>query len=246
MTLTPEPTNPRRRWPRRLALTSASVVLATSGALIGISSAESGETSTVYACVDNTKGTVRIVSSTTTCARTETLRTWNVTGPAGPAGPQGTPGDPGAVPVPHQLVVGTMTVTGISGPNADGSADLRSFVEGLTIPTGDGGSGGASAGKPAFSAVTVSKLVDAMSPALLADAVTGQNIDEVVIRLFAPGSSTVAALYELGEVMASSDLIGNDGASPSQLLETIQLHFRTITVTVDGASFTYDTSGTST
>ncbi len=102
---------PARRWPRRLALTGAAVVLVTAGALVDVGGATSDPSSTVYACVDNTKGTVRIVSATTTCDKRESLQTWAVTGPAGPqspagadgavgpagpVGPKGDPGEPGA------------------------------------------------------------------------------------------------------------------------------------------------------
>jgi hypothetical protein len=47
---------------------------------------------TYYACVNNTTGAVRIVTSTTTCNPTEHRIAWNQAGPQGPAGAQGPTG----------------------------------------------------------------------------------------------------------------------------------------------------------
>jgi hypothetical protein len=44
---------------------------------------------TIYSCVTNNNGAVRIVSATTTCTSKEHSVIWSVTGPQGPQGPIG-------------------------------------------------------------------------------------------------------------------------------------------------------------
>ena len=245
MTPTPDPAHSQgRHWPRRLVLTSAGLVFVTAGALVGVGGAGTDPGSTVYACVDNDKGTVRVVSGTTTCNKNESLRTWAVTGPPGAQGDPGVAGRDGAAAAgpsgPHQVVVATMTVEGITGPNADGSINLLSFNEGLTAPVAGGG--GTSIGKPTFTDVTVVKSLDAVSPELLRRAATARPLPKVVIGLFQPRTTTVVATYEFTDLVVSSDTVDNDGSSPGQLLETIRLHFRTVTFTVGAATFSFDTS----
>jgi type VI protein secretion system component Hcp len=242
MTALPEPTRAAhrpRRW-RWLAATGAGALLVTAGALVDIGGA-ADQDPTIHACVSD-KGAVRIVAATTTCLRGETAASWNQQGPVGPTGPAGPvgPSGSGGAPVPNELVVGDMTIDGIVGPNADGSIDLRSFTE--TITSGSASSGSVS-GKPIFSPIAVTKVLDGSSPALLTRAAQGQAIPEVTIRVFAPGSTTVVATYFLETVSVVSDAAVADGSSPGRALEHVALGFRRITVTVDGSSFTYDTLG---
>jgi len=49
----------------------------------------------INACYSNRNGTLRIVSSTTQCTKSEQPISWNQTGPVGPAGPQGIQGPTG-------------------------------------------------------------------------------------------------------------------------------------------------------
>jgi hypothetical protein len=50
---------------------------------------------TIYACMGERSGTVRLVEEGESCARGEVLVSWNRVGPAGPRGPQGDPGPAG-------------------------------------------------------------------------------------------------------------------------------------------------------
>ncbi len=68
---------------------------------------------TIYACVNNSSGAVKIVAPGATCNNNETLRTWNIVGPAGPAGPAG-PEGPAGPP-------GTNGADGAQGPGGPGS-----------------------------------------------------------------------------------------------------------------------------
>jgi hypothetical protein len=49
----------------------------------------------IYACVNNSSGTVRIVGATTTCNKAETSLAWSSQGPRGEAGPRGPEGPQG-------------------------------------------------------------------------------------------------------------------------------------------------------
>jgi hypothetical protein len=53
-------------------------------------------TGLIYACVNNSSGTIKIVSPTTNCANNEILLVWNGEGTQGPAGPMGSTGPTGA------------------------------------------------------------------------------------------------------------------------------------------------------
>jgi hypothetical protein len=53
-------------------------------------------TGLIYACVNNSSGTIKIVSATTSCANNEILLVWNGEGTQGPAGPTGPTGPTGA------------------------------------------------------------------------------------------------------------------------------------------------------
>jgi hypothetical protein len=83
---------------------------------------------TVYSCVHNNDGTVRIVDATATCKVKEHAVIWNITGPqgpiglTGPTGPQGPAGPIGATgPAGPQGPIGPIGATGPAGATgADG------------------------------------------------------------------------------------------------------------------------------
>ena len=89
-------------------------------ALVGgsaITFAAAASTGVIYACVNNSSGTIHVVSSADTCSANEVALAWNQQGPKGDAGPQGPKGD-----------------TGPQGPKGD---------TGPQGPTGPAGMGGA-------------------------------------------------------------------------------------------------------
>src|SRR5215204_5728103 len=111
-----------------------------------ISAAAVGELSTVYACVDQERGTMRFLVPPDVCHPTrEFLISWSATGsgtgpqgPAGPAGPQGPAGPVGATgpagPAGPVGATGATGATGLAGPaGATGPAG----------PTGETGAAGA-------------------------------------------------------------------------------------------------------
>jgi len=102
-----------------------------------ISAAAVGELSTVYACVDQERGTMRFLVPPDVCHPTrEFLISWSATGsgtgpqgPAGPAGPQGPAGPAGA--------------TGPAGPAGPVGATGPAGPQGPAGPTGETGATGA-------------------------------------------------------------------------------------------------------
>jgi hypothetical protein len=72
---------------------------------------------TYYGCVNNTTGSIRIVSKTTVCKSTEHKINWNQVGPRGPKGNQGNPGPQGPRgPQGPQGIQGPTGPTGPQGP----------------------------------------------------------------------------------------------------------------------------------
>jgi hypothetical protein len=65
--------------------------------VLGVASVAEAQTAgAVYACVNDSSGTFKIVAFGTVCGTNETFRLWSVTGPTGPTGPQGPTGPTGA------------------------------------------------------------------------------------------------------------------------------------------------------
>jgi len=88
-------------------------------------------TGLIYACVNNSSGTIKIVSATTECSNNEIQLVWNaqgVAGPTGPAGPTGATGPTG--PTGPQGPTGATGPTGAQGPTG---------AAGPTGPKGDPG-----------------------------------------------------------------------------------------------------------
>jgi hypothetical protein len=98
------------------------VVLLLGGLLVGIVSVTYAQNQgTIYACMLNRIGTIRIVSALNQCSnRLETPMQWNVVGPVGPAGAQGVPGPAGVQGVPGPA--GAQGPQGVPGPAGTGGA----------------------------------------------------------------------------------------------------------------------------
>lgn len=86
---------------------------------------------TYYACVNNSSGTIHMVSATDTCPTGSQPISWNQLGPAGPQGPAGPAGAQGAAgangqPGP-QGPAGPTGPQGLAGPQgpAGGGVDLH-------------------------------------------------------------------------------------------------------------------------
>lgn len=99
-------------------LTVAIGVLAAILSIVPVVAHAQSAPTVIYACVNNSSGTIHIVTAAATCNTNETKLQWNVTGPPGPQGPKGDRGSAGPTNV-FGLVVSS---TG-SGSGAVTSAD---------------------------------------------------------------------------------------------------------------------------
>ncbi|MGN6758889.1 MAG: pentapeptide repeat-containing protein, partial [Thermomicrobiales bacterium] len=79
----------------------ASLAFASGAAIV----AHADTTQVIYACVNNSSGTIHVVAATDTCGGGELKLQWNQVGPMGPAGPPGPQG-----------IAGPQGATGAAGP----------------------------------------------------------------------------------------------------------------------------------
>src|SRR5437879_2910870 len=110
-------------------LARPALVIGLALALVGGSAmtfAAAASTGVIYACVNNSSGTIHVVSSADACSTNEVALAWNQQGPKGDAGPQGLKGD-----------------TGPQGPKGDAGPQGLKGDTGPQGPTGPAGNGGA-------------------------------------------------------------------------------------------------------
>src|SRR6266481_1420564 len=80
-------------------LARPALVIGLALALVGgsaVTFAAAASTGVIYACVNNSSGTIHLVGAAETCSTNEVGLAWNQQGPKGDAGPQGLKGDTGA------------------------------------------------------------------------------------------------------------------------------------------------------
>ena len=105
-------------------LTRPALVIGLALALVGgsaITFAAAASTGVIYACVNNSSGTIHVVGGADTCSMNEVALAWNQQGPKGDAGPQGLKGDPGP-----QGLKGDTGPQGPTGPAGLGGAAFSS------------------------------------------------------------------------------------------------------------------------
>jgi type VI secretion system Hcp family effector len=180
---------------RRIAIAAALLTL-----LVGASAgtyawgASSDATQTIYACVDQA-GHVRLVAAGDSCKSNETAVSWNTVGPQGPAGPQGAQGPAGpqgptgpagpqgpagsAAPDPN-AATGTVNITG-SGFSSTAAIPITGDSHELSVPRDQ--STGLPVGKVTNGSFTITKHIDASSPALLKALTTGEILSKVLVKL---------------------------------------------------------------
>jgi len=96
-----------------------------------------------------------------------------------------------------------------------GPAPIINFSLGGNNPTTIGGAtGGAGAGKIAFSPLHVTKMLDGLSVLLLTHLANGQHFKEVKIEVFDAGA--LIATYRLHTAFVTSDIVGGSSMSLSE------------------------------
>lgn len=119
-----------------MAITLAAAIIATSTA--GLAAAVT--TGLIYACVNNSSGTIRIGSATTTCAGNEIQVVWNAQGVTGATGPTGATGATG--PMGPTGATGSTGATGDTGATGETGPTGPTGPIGLTGATGTAGATG--------------------------------------------------------------------------------------------------------
>jgi hypothetical protein len=113
----------------RLGRVAMMAVMLVTGIGIGAGAMVGAQSSTVYyACVNNSSGTIKMVSATASCSANEQRVEWNQ------RGPQGLPGEPGA-PGPQ----GLQGIPGPQGPQGERGVDGAQGPQG--VPGADGAQG---------------------------------------------------------------------------------------------------------
>jgi hypothetical protein len=110
---------------KRFAVLSAAIVLSAFGPN---DAAQAQQVQQLYACVNNSSGTIKMVAPGTVCENGATLFVWNVAGPQGMIGPQGPQGPAGPMGA-----AGPAGATGGTGPAGPAGAT------GMTGPAGPAG-----------------------------------------------------------------------------------------------------------
>jgi len=110
-----------------MAIMITAAIIATS--TVGLATAVT--TGLIYACVNNSSGTIKVVSATTSCANNEIQLVWNAEGPAGATGATGATGPTGPT--------GAAGATGAQGPTGATGAQGPTGAQGATGPTGPTG-----------------------------------------------------------------------------------------------------------
>ena len=188
----------------------------------------------ITGCYDKQSGALRVTDTQSgvpkDCGSKELQLLWSQQGPQGVPGPQGAPGPQGpqspqgpsgAAPARNTEIVGQVTVAGVNGaaPMA-----IRGFSWGAS--NSDGGLGGGAGGKTTIDDVTLVRTMDAATPALVGDAVSGLHHQSAVIDLFVPGTQTAYVRYALTDVLVSK--IAHDRDDETFSLRPVQITEQTL------------------
>ncbi len=195
----------------------AVLVLAAGGAAT-FAWAQTNDTTTIKACVDNDNGRVRIVKANANCQRDETQQSWNITGPQGPQGPQGQPGRDGRDGQPGPQgpagsnggssgggsgggMLGTIAITG-QKQGAIGPFAVSGFEHEIVSPRDP--ASGLPTGKRQHKPFKVVMEVGPEDPLLMNALVTNENLTSVTIGFYKPGTSTVGTTVKLTNASVAS------------------------------------------
>ena len=124
-----------------------------------------------------------------------------------------------------------LALTGINGESTNSAflnqIVVNSFSVGLTAPTSS--SGGAGAGKPSFSNLTITKTLDKSSPILFLDCAEGTIISHAVLSFQSQiGSQTVFYTITLNNVQVTSVESSGSSGGDNRPGESISLAFQSI------------------
>jgi hypothetical protein len=175
-----------QRW-RMLAGGLLLAATAAGGAAVYAHASNPSTPPVIYACVNSSSGTIKIVSTAETCKGNDTALSWNGQGPKGDAGPAGATGPQGT-----KGDKGDTGATGATGPKGDTGAT------GATGPTGPKGDKGDIGATGPSGIITTAAFSGFANQAMFADGSTYEFIGPTAsVTTTATQRLTGAALAEL-------------------------------------------------
>ena len=152
------------------------------------------------------------------------------------------------------LAAATKTAAPISGiliglncatPLGDDTFEARSWSWGATNTVSDGGSGGGT-GKASIAALSLTRVSDACSPALLGGVVTGKHFATFTLSQF-DKDGVLKATVVLTDAILTSWQVGGTNAS-AEAVEEVQISFNKLTFTdvASGNKFSWDVAASKT
>lgn len=125
----------------------------------------------------------------------------------------------------HSAAIGQLTI--------GDAASVPIFAVSSVVENVGGGAGGAA--PAALSDIAIVKRADALSTPLFSAIVRGEHLPTVRIDLHEPGKATVAASFELADVVVTGFTTSGDQG------EAVTFDFRRVTFSAAGQSFCWDT-----
>jgi len=132
---------------------------------------------------------------------------------AGSASAEGSGGARAAAPAAAPTARGGIVLDGIAGEGRAiaGGIDVASYSEGVSVPSG--GSGGGGAGKPSFTDLQVSGVLDAAYPALFLTSATGRHVKGATLTACTDANKCAASAYAqivLTDVVITKVVVSGD------------------------------------
>jgi type VI secretion system Hcp family effector len=134
-------------------------------------------------------------------------------------------------------VIGTLSVQGLSA----NAFPVRSYAWAAQTPMD--ASGGGATGRTQWTDITVTRLVDAVSPQILLGIARGSRYTNATLTIYRAGStSEVLARYSFTDLQITSHAASDLGRSNGAPIESVSFTWRRITVQVGNTQVCYDRS----
>ena len=150
-----------------------------------------------------------------------------------------------AAPKTSAPISGILIGLNCATPLGGGTFEARSWSWGATNTFSDAGSGGGT-GKASIDALSLTRVSDACSPALLGGVVTGKHFDTFTLSQF-DKDGVLKATVVLDDPVLTSWQVGGTNAS-AEAVEELQISFRKLTFTdvASGNKFSWDVAANKT
>ena len=146
---------------------------------------------------------------------------------------------PLTAPKPTAPITAVVNELNCATPLGNGTFEARSWSWGATNTISDPGSGGG-AGKASIAALSLTRLSDACSPALLGAVITGEHFPTFTLSQF-DKDGVLKATVVLSSAILTSWHVGGTNTS-AEAVEEVEISFRKLTFTdvASGNKFSWD------